>query len=159
MAYLGPKVVWVFSLHFFNRKLLSAPLAGEWSTLACSVCSTPAGLIILVFLINHVLTGVFFAASFACLSVLLVSFFCRRSGENLKRCRLGWEKPREIWPITGVQSLARPVLKPRGPALKFDALPKIQNHVQVILHKVKSRGHTTVFDTGAHKYMIGRDGW
>ena len=57
------------------------------------------------------------------------------------------------------------VLKPRGPVLskralqKFDALPKIQNHVQVILHKIKARGHTAVFGTGAQKYIIGRDGW
>ena len=60
---------------------------------------------------------------------------------------------------------SRPVLKPQGPALskiavqKFDALPKIQKHVQVIVHNGKARGHTAVFDTGAQQYMIGRDRW
>ena len=60
---------------------------------------------------------------------------------------------------------SRLFLKPQGPALskiavqKFDALPKIQNYVQVIVHNGKARGHTAVFDTGAQQSMIGRDGW
>ena len=64
-----------------------------------------------------------------------------------------------------VTQRSRPVLKPQGPALikiavhKFDALPKFQKHVQVIVHNGKSRGHTAVFDTGAQQSIIGRDGW
>ena len=60
---------------------------------------------------------------------------------------------------------SRPVLKPQGTALskiavhKFDAIPKIQNNVQVIVHNGKARGPTAVFDTGAQKSMIGRDRW
>ena len=58
-----------------------------------------------------------------------------------------------------------PVLKPLGPVRskrdvqKFDSLPKIQKHVQGIIHNGKYRGHTAVFDTGAQQLMIGRDGW
>ena len=56
-------------------------------------------------------------------------------------------------------------MNPRGPDLskiavhKFYDLPKIQNHVQVIEHHSKARGHTAVFDTGPHQSMIGQDGW
>ena len=64
-----------------------------------------------------------------------------------------------------VTQRSRPVLNPRGPDLskiavhKFYDLPKIQNHVQVIEHHSKARGHTAVFDTGPHQSMIGQDGW
>ena len=52
-----------------------------------------------------------------------------------------------------VTQRSRPVLKPQGPALskiavqKFDALPKVQKHVQVVAQNRKVRGHTAVFDT------------
>ena len=60
---------------------------------------------------------------------------------------------------------SRLVLKPQGPGLskravhKFYALLKIQKYVQLIVHNGKARGHTAVYDTGALKYMIGRDGF
>ena len=59
----------------------------------------------------------------------------------------------------------RLVMKPRGSVgnkravQNFDALPKIHKHAQVIVHKKIARGHTSVFDTGAQKSMIGRYGW
>ena len=60
---------------------------------------------------------------------------------------------------------SHPVLKPQVSARskravhKFDALPKSQKHVQVIVHNGKARGHTDLFDTGAQQSMIGRYGW
>ena len=58
-----------------------------------------------------------------------------------------------------------PVMKPRGSVcsnravITMDACPKIHKHAQVIVHDGVVRGHTTVFDTGAQKLMIDRDGW
>ena len=40
----------------------------------------------------------------------------------------------------------------------FDAPPKIQKHVQGIVHNGKARSHTKVFDTGSQQLIIGRDG-
>ena len=59
----------------------------------------------------------------------------------------------------------RLVLNPRGSvhskraAKKLDAFPKSHKHAQGIVHDGVVRGHTTVFDTGAQKLMIDRDGW
>ena len=59
----------------------------------------------------------------------------------------------------------RPFLNPRGTmhsrrAVKnFDARPKSHRNAQGIVHDRIERGHTAVFDTGAQKSMIGRDGW
>ena len=41
----------------------------------------------------------------------------------------------------------------------FDARPKSHNHAQGIVNDGIAIGHTTVFDTGAKKSMIGRYGW
>ena len=59
----------------------------------------------------------------------------------------------------------RPVIKPRGfvrsnrDVPKFDARWKIHNHAKEIAHVRIATGHTTVFDTGAQKSMIGIYGW
>ena len=59
----------------------------------------------------------------------------------------------------------RLVLNPRGSvhskraAKKLDAFPKSHKHAQGIVHDGVVRGHTTVFDTGAQKSMIGWYGW
>ena len=70
-------------MHFvFIKKRDIHPNRGNDSPWPVAHFSTPVGLIILAFLINHGLTGVLFVDSFACLSVLFVSSPRHRSGAN-----------------------------------------------------------------------------
>ena len=87
---------------FYYYKALSAPLAGERVDLACGTFFDFCWNNFFAILINHGLTGAFFVASFARLSVFLVSFFRHRTGANQERCRLGWENPKRKWPRAGV---------------------------------------------------------
>ena len=65
----------------------------------------------------------------------------------------------------GITWRSRVILKPRGSVLskgdvqKPDSWPNKLRHVHGIVHNGKSSGHTAVFDTGAQKSMIVRDGW
>ena len=58
-----------------------------------------------------------------------------------------------------------PFIKPWGSVRikrdvqNFGARTKCHKHTQGIFHDRIARGHTTVFGTGAQKYIIGRDGW
>ena len=56
-------------------------------------------------------------------------------------------------------------MKPRGyvrskrDVKNFNSRPKSHKYAQGIVHDGIGRGHTTVFDTGPQKSMIGQYGW
>ena len=92
--------------------------------------------------------------------------FSLQDRSQLRTLRVGMEKFKNIDKRGRIVNCRRrPFLKPRRPMLSkrsvrtFDALPKSHKNAQGIVHNGIIRGHTTVFDTGHHKSMIGRYGW